>query len=689
MQLNTPIAALKTVGKAMETKLKRLGIEKAQDLLFYYPFRYEDYSNTKPISQLETGEQVTVKVVIELIASKRSFKSRRNMTEAVVSDDTGQLRVIWWGQPYIAQTLKSGDEIFLSGKITEDMYGPSMKSPAYEKVKAGTGTHTGRIVPMYPLTSGITQKQMRYFVSQVIELSKELEDWIPEDIQEKVDIMPYEEALHGVHFPEDQNHLEHSQKRMKFDELFVLQLRAEMLRQSLKQSVAPAIELKEDEIKSFVSALPFELTAAQKKSSWAILKDIERPHPMNRLLEGDVGSGKTIVAAMTMHNVVLNRLQSAIMAPTEILAKQHFESLEKTLDATHVIGLLTGNESQITNYKFENTSKAGKKREFLQLLKEGKIDIAVGTHALISDSVEFGNLGLVIVDEQHRFGVKQRKKIKELSGDNSTMPHFLSMTATPIPRSFALTLYGDLDLSIIDEMPTGRKPVKTRLVEPSNRSKAYDFIHKQVVRGRQVFVICPMIDSTKGAEKKTVMQEYQKLSENIFPEMSISYLHGRMKVADKDAVMKGFAAGEIDILVSTSVVEVGVNIPNASVMMIEGAERFGLAQLHQFRGRVGRAEHQSYCFLFSDSESDSVHERLTFFENNTDGFKVAEYDLEIRGPGEVYGTNQSGMMQLQFATLQDAALIQTARDLAKGLDFEAYPTLRNKVKKWEESVHLE
>ncbi len=691
MDLDTSVSALPTVGSALLSKLKRIGIEEVKDLLFYFPFRYEDFSQTVAIQDLQDGQQVTVKAVIELIANKRGYRKRRMITEALVSDDTGQLRVVWWGQPFITKNLKAGDTVFFSGKVSNDTYGVVMKSPSYEKEKSSSakGTHTGRIVPMYPLTAGVTQKQLRFLMSKVIHLSDQLEDWLPKDIQEEVDVMPYGEAVRSIHFPEDNDEITHAENRLKFDELFVLQLRAEMLRQALKRHNAPSIPFKEKEVKTFVESLPFTLTKAQKVAAWDIFKDVQREDPMNRLLEGDVGSGKTIVAGLIMYNAALSSFQSIIMAPTEILVAQHFESLKKLPGENLRIGIYSRTQVDVHNAELKEKTKAGRKREIISLMKEGKLDVVVGTHSLLSDEIEFNNLGIVIVDEQHRFGVHQRKIIREKSGNPDTHPHFLSMTATPIPRSFALTLYGDLDLSIINEMPKGRKPVKTRLVEPKHRQKAYHFIKEQIKMGRQVFVICPMIDAGVGAEKKSVMQEYEKLDKTIFPDLNIGFLHGKMKAGDKDKAMKDFSDGKTNILVSTSVVEVGVNIPNASVMMIEGAERFGLAQLHQFRGRVGRSSHQSFCFLFTDSDSASVHERLGFFQDNTDGFKVAEYDLSMRGPGEVYGTTQSGMMQFRFATLQDAALIKTARELAKDIDFKKYPSLKDKVKQWEKEVHLE
>lgn len=691
MNLLSSVTTLKIVNKSLQTALERLGIKTVRDLLLYVPFRYEDFSQTVEISEMQDGEQFTVCAVIELISNKRGWKKHRMVTEALVSDNSGQMRIVWWGQPYIAKNLKVGDTVFFSGKAETDAYGIVMKSPTYEKQSSGETFHTGRIVPMYSLTSGVTHKQLRFLLSQVIHLVDELPDWVPEHIRDSADVMPFGEAIRSIHFPEDYFELDIARYRFKFDELYILQLRAEMVRQSLKRHNALKVKFHETEIKEFVLSLPFELTNAQKQSAWEILKDMARATPMNRLLEGDVGSGKTIVAGLVMYNAALSGFQSAIMAPTEILATQHLKSLKQLPGKKLRIGLLTRTHTEVHNLILYENTKVGKRRELLKYIKNGEVDVLIGTHSLLSDDLEFKKLGIVVVDEQHRFGVEQRKTIREKSGDPDTHPHFLSMTATPIPRSFALTIYGDLDLSVVNEMPKGRKPIKTRVVDQRNRKKAYDFIHTHVKAGRQVFVICPIIEmnTTDGAQKKSVMEEYKKLKEDIFPGLQIDFLHGKMKIEDKDIAMAHFASGKSDILVSTSVVEVGVNIPNASIMMIEGAEHFGLAQLHQFRGRVGRSTHQSFCFLFTESKSEKVKERLEFFEKNTDGFAVAEYDLAMRGPGEVYGTNQSGVMKLRFATMKDTRVIKLARELARDINFKKYKSLMERVKEWENSVHLE
>ena len=717
MFLSTPVSQLNKVGKTTATHLKRLNIKNIRDLLSYFPFRYEDYRQVYKISELKSGMTATVLARVEFINSKRSRRRGKNITEAMLSDDSGSLRAVWFNQPFIAKNLQTGDQIYLSGKISDDMFGVKMNSPYYEKNK-NIQTHTARMVPMYPLTHGITQKQMRFLVEQALPVTEKMKDWIPEKVLEKFDLVPLKDSLQGIHFPKDDVDLKQSTDRLKFDELFLLQLKSEITRAKRTQEKAPKINFFESEIKSFVASLPYKLTDTQRVSTWEILQDLQKGIPMNRLLSGDVGSGKTIVAGICLLDVVLNGYQGVLMAPTEILATQHYDTLCKLLGDKVRIAILTNSQSKIINHKSKIESKSGQKKEMLNKIEHGEVDMVIGTHALLGDKVNFSKLGMVVVDEQHRFGVEQRKTIKNkmkdhpsplLGKEGITGTHFLSMTATPIPRSFALMVYGDLDISIISQMPLGRKKIMTRLVEEHNRQKAYEFIHAQVKQGRQVFVICPLIEEKKAEEengieitgyqpnwnvsleKKSVMSEYEKLSKTIFPDLRVGYLHGKMKGEEKDSIMKKFKNKEIDILVSTSVVEVGVDIPNATVMMIEGAERFGLAQLHQFRGRVGRSEYQSYCFLFPQKQAQKSSERLKYFEKENNGFKLAEKDLEIRGPGDVYGKVQSGEENLRLAKLTDQVLIKKAREAAKeiAVEFSKYSTIKAKFGAWEKSVHFE
>jgi ATP-dependent DNA helicase RecG len=695
------------VGKTASKNLEKLGIIIAQDLLYYFPFRYEDYRRVAPIAEVREGDMVTICGQVELIANKRSFKTKKIITEALVSDKTGSMRVTWFNQPFVIKNIKPGDSFYFSGKIKQDMLGPQLHAPVYEKLSSASGVdapvHTARLVPMYPLTYGVTQKQIRFLVNQVIGLTSTISDWLPKEILEKSDLVPLGDALHGLHFPVDEKDLTVSTYRLKFDELFLIQMKAELVRLEKSVLKAPIINFQEEKIKQFVARLPFALTKAQKIAAWEILQDINLDAPMNRLLSGDVGSGKTVVAAIAAYNSFLNGYQTVIMAPTEILAQQHYQSLSALFTGLGInVGLLTANQHIVSTDGVAGIDKKNTKKCIVDCIKDKKIQVIVGTHALLSDAVIFNNLGLVVVDEQHRFGVEQRKLIKDKAMRRAAKKsaHFLSMTATPIPRSLALMIYGDLDVSLINEMPVGRKKIATRIVESFNRGKAYQFIREQIQQGRQAFVICPLIENQNGEQavvqgraddKKTVMSEFEKLSKQIFPELRVGYLHGKLKAKEKESAMARFKEGVVDILVSTSVVEVGVDVPNASVMIIEGAENFGLAQLHQFRGRVGRSSHQSYCFLFAGTDSIKSIERLKFFESVNDGFALAEKDLEIRGPGEVYGTEQSGEMNLRLAKLTDTELIKKTREAAKNiaLNASAYPAVLARVRDWEKKTHLE
>lgn len=693
MLLATPISALSRVGKTTVGKLRRLSLKTAEDLLRYYPFRYEDFRQLVAIKDLKEGMMATVRGQIELIANRRSFKSRKIVTEGLVRDDSGTARVVWFNQPFITKLLKPGDIIFLSGTVKGDMLGAQLVSPLYEKDSGEDTTNTARLIPVYPTTAGLTQKQIRALTKQVVALAAGLPDPLPEKIIEQYDLLSLASALEGIHFPSSPEHLKAATDRLKFDELFFVQLAAESARAKRLSVAAPSLTFHENEIKEFVAKLPFALTKTQKIATWEILQNIASPTPMNRLLSGDVGSGKTVVAALALYNTALGGYQGALMAPTEILANQHFESITKLLPTLPVV-LFTRSQWFLSK---DGTIEELSKSELKKSIKTGRAIVIIGTQALLGEGVDFKKLGLVIVDEQHRFGVAQRKLIKE----KDTGVHFLSMTATPIPRSLALMVYGDLDVSIISELPPGRKRIISRLVEPMNRQKAYTFIEEQIKKGRQAFVVCPLIEESpanvgagrppSGNDKKSVTSEYEKLSKQVFPALSVGYLHGKMKSAEKEVIMSKFKEGKIQVLVATSVIEVGMHIPNASVMMIEGAEKFGLAQLHQFRGRVGRSEHQSYCLLFTDSESQIAKERLRYFETHHDGFSLAEKDLEMRGPGEVYGTEQSGMQQLRLATLVDRDLIKKARDAAKLVAHEIakWPLLQKKSIQTEKTIHLE
>jgi len=691
-KLTTHISQLNGVGSKLQSKLKKLGLLSVQDLLLYFPFRYDDFSNLVSVKELadKVGEGVTVQVKLQMIKNRRSWKSKKNITEAIFASEDGDiLRVMWFNQSYLTKVLKPGNVINLSGKVKVDALGVQLISPTYEKFTGEEQTHTGRLVPIYSTTVGVTQKQIRFLIKQVIELVDRLEEWIPDGLLEEYDLIDISNAVEGIHFPTDDIDLGNSLKRLKFGELFTLQLKGELARRKRKKQFAPKIDFKEGEIKNFLKTLPFNLTEAQKRSNEDILKDLEKTYPMNRLVSGDVGSGKTVVAATALLNVALNKKQGVFLAPTEILATQHFVSLKSMFLDNIKIGLFTKDNIKISGKTMLETSSAGRKRRMIEFIDTGVVDIVIGTHAVLSQKVKFKNLGLAIVDEQHRFGVGQRKIIKE----KNEGVHFLSMTATPIPRSLALILYGDLEVSQIDELPKGRKKILTRLVPVGKRQKAYKFIEDKINEGRQVFVICPLVDEKEGGDKKSVLVEYKKLADEIYPDLEVGYLYGKMKLAEKEKVMEDFKNKKIDLLVSTSVIEVGVDIPNAAIMMIEGAENFGLAQLHQFRGRVGRGIHQSYCFLFTEAKNSESIKRLEYFEKLDNGFELAEKDLETRGPGEVYGKKQSGGMKLKVARLSDRALIKKARKAAQfimdNLNNKENTKLKKRVEKMASGVHLE
>ena len=706
--LKTPLKNLTRIGEITAGRMKTLGLATVEDLLFYYPSRYEDYSNIVKINQLKLEENVTVQGQIISINNKLTAYKRQQITEAAVSDKTGLIKTVWFNQPYLLTKLKEGDLISLAGKIENDGFGLTMRSPEWEK--GGGRVHTGRLIPIYPLTQGLTQRQIRFLVSQAIEATGEIEEWIDENFQFSIfnfqsnpnfQFLNLQTAIRNIHFPESKELLSKARVRLKFEELFWMQMRKAITRHEIQKSSAPVLSFKEKEIKKFVKILPFKLTNAQRKTAWQILLDCQKAIPMNRLLQGDVGSGKTVVAVMAMLNTALNGYQAVLMAPTEILAKQHFETVCGLLKGFDVsVGLITRSSKKLKtqNLKLKTLPRrqAGTTQnlKLIKFIADGKVDLIIGTHALIQQKVKFSKLALAIVDEQHRFGVEQRKALRDKTGAKCHSPHFLSMTATPIPRSLALTMYSDLDLSIIDEMPPGRKKIITKTVAQENRQKAYDFINKQIQQGRQVFVICPLIDESDKLGVKAVTTEFEKLDKQVFPHLKIGLLHGKIPDSEKDEVQQKFVKKKFDILVATSVVEVGVDVPNASVMMIEGAERFGLAQLHQFRGRVGRSEHQSYCFLFTDSKSQNVYERLDFLSKTSDGFKIAEFDLKLRGAGSIYGTEQHGLQEFKIASLQDYKLIELTQSLARQIiekdpRLESFPSIKKRLNQIGGPAHLE
>lgn len=689
-KLDSPIQKLNKVGATIAGRLEKIGLKTINDLIYHYPFRYDSFDGGVKIDDLQVGQMVNIIGTIELIDSKRSYKKRMSITEALVNNESGQIKIIWFNQPYIAKTLKMGDLVSLTGKIDSDFTGMVMKSPNYEKILKTTFFASAGIEPVYHLTANITQKQLRFLLKQVKNNISTIPDWLPENIVQENNLLSLSTAINKIHFPKNQSDIDTARRRISFNELFLTQLQSNLIKNESNIQKSKKIKFKQKATKTFVDSLPFTLTDSQKKCSWEILQDMEKDKPMARLLEGDVGSGKTVVAAIALLNTVQNKMQSVLMVPTEILANQHFASLKKLFKKSNLdIGLLTRSDRLINNNKNQHN-----KKEMANIIESGGVDIVIGTHSLIQEGIIFKNLGLAIIDEQHRFGVKQRKELTLKSGNNKTTPHLLSMTATPIPRSLALVLYNDLSISIIDQLPKGRKEIKTSIIPKSKSIEMYEFIRKNIADGRQAFIVCPLIDISDKLGVKSVKEEFKTLDKKIFKDIKIEMLHGKLKSQEKEKIMKRFLQNKTKILISTSVIEVGVDVPNANIMLIEGSDRFGLAQLHQFRGRVGRGEHQSYCFLRTESKSEKTMERLKALVKSNDGFELAKMDLELRGPGEVYGTNQKGFPEFKIATLFDHKLIKETNFAVTNLlnedpGINNYPLLKDRITDLQKNIHLE
>ena len=671
-----------------------MGITSIRDLLFHFPRTYLDFRTITPINKVKEGEEYCLKGFLGELKEVRTYRKRISVVETLLSDKTGTLRVVWFNQPYLADSLYQGQEVYLAGKLIRDKTGVHLSSPAFEKAD-GNPIHTARLVPVYEESRNVSSKWLRSIIFMVLQNIVLPKDTLPPTMLKEQKLSSFEKALRDIHFPETKEDSKKARERFAFEELFHISLLVLTERKKLARVKAPSIPFNAELLKRFVLKLPYQLTDAQKKAAWHIVKDMEKPRPMNRILQGDVGSGKTVVAAMAALSAVRAGFQVAFMAPTEILAQQHFKTVGQALAPFKVtIGILTGKSDRFISPKLPNDSIEISRKKLMERCEEGSVDLLIGTHALIQDKVKFNNLALVVIDEQHRFGVKQRKKLIKRG---ELIPHFLSMTATPIPRTLAMTVYGDLDPTIIDELPKGRKPIETKLVLPNDRKNTYEFMRKEVGKGRQVFVICPRIEKTEGngaMEMKSVKEEHEKLSKEVFPELEVEMLHGKMGAPEKERVMLKFKRGKIDILVSTSVVEVGVDIPNATVMMIEGADRFGLAQLHQFRGRVGRSNHQSYCLLFTDSTAVRTKLRLRALLKSENGFKLAEEDLKLRGPGDFTGLKQWGLPDFAMKNLANLPLVEKARKAAEGLldkdlKLSKHPGLKARVEELKEQLHFE
>ncbi len=664
-ELDSPVTEARGVGPTRSARLMRLGVRTIRDLLYFLPRRYEDYSQLVPINRLQLGERVTIIAQVKR-AHLRQTRGGAPMLKAVLSDGTGSVEVTWFNQRYLVDEIKPGRQIVISGTVDEYLGRLCFTSPEWEPLRDEL-LHTNRIVPVYPLTEGLRAKPLRGLMKRTVTYwARRLPDHLPPSVQHGEGLLDLESAILQAHFPSSPELLQRARQRLAFDELFVLQVA--LLRQRVEWRSEPgqAIPLREDVLQRLLASLPYDLTAAQRRVLEQIVNDVCTDRPMTRLLQGDVGSGKTVVATAAMALAAAAGAQAALMAPTELLAEQHYRT---------IIGLLGQGLGFEVQVRLLTGSTTGEEREEITSgLADGSLHIVVGTHALIQESVSFHNLLLAVVDEQHRFGVRQRAALRQ-KGYN---PHLLVMTATPIPRSLQLTVWGHMDVSSIDEMPPGRKPVVTCLILPSERERAYGFVRTQIEEGRQAFVICPLVEESDALEAKAAVEEYERLRADIFPDLKLGLLHGRMGAAEKESTMASFVRGELDILVATSVIEVGIDVPNAAVMLIEGADRFGLAQLHQFRGRVGRGEHQSYCLLISDSSSDQARQRLEAVEATNDGFLLAGKDLEMRGPGEFLGTRQSGfseaVLSLELADVADLGLVERAREAARRF-FETDPQL--------------
>ncbi len=720
MSLDSPITTIKGVGSSVASRFARMEVRTIRDMLYLFPHRHMDYGRQRRVAELEVGAEQTL--VASVWEARAVNLGGRMGAEATVGDETGNIRAVWFNQPYLARRFRTNTRLVLFGKVGVYKNKKVLESPEWEILEPEGLPREGLLVPVYPLTEGLYPRTVRGLMKAVVaDWAPRVDDHLPPEMRRRRGLLPLPEAIQQAHFPDSARSLAEARRRLAFDELFLIQLGVARRKLEWQETQASARVMVDSGLRQrFNDSLPFSFTPAQERVLQEIMSDVSQARPMSRLLQGDVGSGKTVVATAALLMAAASGCQGALMAPTEILAEQHFNTISGLLSrlqdhgsaapggpavsgqavpdrqpaarrradretaasrtaaadrsraraAANVPGEDEGllEFPSVPPYPFTmalltGSLKAARKRRIQKLAADGALHLVIGTHALIQKGVEFRQLGVVVVDEQHRFGVLQRSALRQ-KGAN---PHVLVMTATPIPRTLALTLYGDLDLSVIDEMPPGRVAIQTKWLEPERRQAAYDFVRRQVGQGRQAFVVCPLIEESENIEARAAVAEYQRLSREVFPDLRLGLLHGRMSAAEKEAVMRGFKDQELDILVSTPVVEVGIDVPNAVVMLIEGADRFGLSQLHQFRGRVGRGEHKSYCLLLAESPSFEGRERLKIIERTRDGFRLAEEDLRLRGPGEFFGTQQSGLPDLRMARLSDVALLEMARGEAMRL----------------------
>ena len=672
IRLSDEVDRLASVNARTKPKLDNLGIKTVEDLIYHFPHRHDDFTNIRDIAQLVPGENQTVLATVWEV--RETGRGRVKSAQAILGDETGNIRVTWFNQGYLTRTIRPGMRIVVSGMAKVYRNQIVFQSPEYDIFDEREGLlHAGRLAPIYPLTEGLYQRTMRRAVREALDVGlTQVREYVPEATRELYDLMRLREAITQFHYPDSQDKVETSRRRLAFDELLMLQLAVARRRIEWQTSGgATPLQPADGRLDAFQDSLPYSLTDAQRRSLDEILRDMQRDIPMSRLLQGDVGSGKTVVATAALLTAAYNDRQAALMAPTEILAEQHFLSVAKMLSAgddaavssAYFTAQLSPDAKPITMCLLTGSLRKRAKDEMHRRISEGEVDIVIGTQALIQESVDIPNLALVVVDEQHRFGVMQRMNLRDRGG----IPHMLAMSATPIPRSVRLTMLGDLDLSTIDEMPPGRQEIRTRWIAPNQRDSAYAVVRQEIKAGGQAFIICPLINESDAIQARAATEEYERLSRLVFADLRVGLLHGRLSQDEREDVMRSFQGGTLDILVATSVIEVGIDVPNATVALIDGADRFGLAQLHQFRGRVGRGERPSQCLLLSDSPGVSARERIRILERTTNGFEIAEEDLRIRGAGEYMGTRQSGLNDLKVARLTDLDIMRMARKEAARL----------------------
>jgi ATP-dependent DNA helicase RecG len=703
----TPIETLKPKPNTrLISSLHKLGIYNLSQLLLYPPKKFINYNHSQTISQIyniASGTPIVLEVTIINKKQTRLRGRRLTLGEVTIQDNTGQFVLTLFNQKLLFESLQLNSQYALSAIIKNSPKSP-LTNISFERILPNKILlHSHRLVPIYPETAGISSKMIRYRIDLAIKQFPTIQETLPEWILNIANIPDINTTIKYLHYPKNTQQIKKAKARLVFEEAFIMQLYIAKQKLVFQSKYAPANIIQTNYIQEFVNTLKFDLTNAQKKSIKEILEDISKPNPMNRLLEGDVGTGKTIVATIAMLNTYYNNYQSVLMAPTEILATQHFEGITKlteNLNNAPIIALITSKESRISTDKNLDSWTTIPKKDLLKKIERGHINIIIGTHSVIKEQLKYNNLALAIVDEQHRFGVKQRAELQTMiskTDDKSpdSISHLLSMTATPIPRTLALSIYGDLDVSLLNEYPANRKAIKTKLVPPSKRVDAYNFIKQHIQSGRQAFVVCPKIEADEKSDIKSVEETFIDLSQNIFPELKVKMMHGKMKTTEKDSIIQAFKQKEFDLLVATSVIEVGIDIPNASIMVIEGAERFGLAQLHQFRGRVGRGEYQSFCFLFETGENEiSMNQRLKVIEKASNGFELAEQDLAIRGPGQFIGSNQSGLSDISMEALLNKEIILQTKNIAnqvlkQDITLNSYPELKIRLSHFEENVHFE